>query len=76
MEFTLYTPYKQSITLVSCLPYSSILKMEVTCSSETSDDFQLTARRYIPEDTALHEIGCSCKREVPFAPEYVDGTEK
>jgi hypothetical protein len=29
-------------TLVSCLSYSSTLKMEVTCSSETSVDFQRT----------------------------------
>jgi hypothetical protein len=28
--------------LVSCLAYSSIPKMEVICSSETSDDFQHT----------------------------------
>jgi hypothetical protein len=30
------------------------LKMEATCSSETSVDFQRTIRRYIPEDGALH----------------------
>jgi hypothetical protein len=34
--------------LVSCLAYSSTLKTEVTCSSETSGDFQMTIRRYIP----------------------------
>jgi hypothetical protein len=28
--------------------------MEATCPSETSVDFQLTTRRYIPEDTTLH----------------------
>jgi hypothetical protein len=29
-------------TVVSCLGYFSTLKMEKTCSSETSNDFQLT----------------------------------
>jgi hypothetical protein len=41
-------------TLVSCLAYSSSLKMEGTYSSETSVDFQRAARRYIPEDGTLH----------------------
>jgi hypothetical protein len=40
-------------TLVSSLAYSSILKTKATCSSETLVDFQLTTRRYIPEDTTL-----------------------
>jgi hypothetical protein len=31
------------------LAYSPTLKMEATCSSETSVDFQRTTRRYIPE---------------------------
>jgi hypothetical protein len=35
-----------AFTLVSCLTYSSTLKMAATCSSETSVDFQLTIRRY------------------------------
>jgi hypothetical protein len=39
-----------AFTLVSCLAYSSILKMESTYSSETSVDFQRTTRRYVPED--------------------------
>jgi hypothetical protein len=30
--------------------YSSTLKMEAICSSETSVDFQRTTRRYMPED--------------------------
>jgi hypothetical protein len=34
-------------TLVSCLAYSSTLKMEATCPSETSVDFQRTTWRYI-----------------------------
>jgi hypothetical protein len=40
--------------LVSFLAYSSTLKMVVTCSSETSADFQQTAQLYIPEDRTIH----------------------
>jgi hypothetical protein len=40
--------------LVSWLTYFSTLRMEATCSSETSVDFQRTTRRYIPEDRTLH----------------------
>jgi hypothetical protein len=47
-----------SFTLVSCLTYSSTLKMEVTCSSDTSVDLQRTTRRYIPEDWTLHNHRC------------------
>jgi hypothetical protein len=39
--------------MVSCLAYSSALKMDATCSSETSVYFQRTTRRYIPGDTNL-----------------------
>jgi hypothetical protein len=39
--------------LVSCLAYSLILKMEVTCSSETQVDFQWTTWQYIAEDRTL-----------------------
>jgi hypothetical protein len=38
-----------AFTLVSCSAYSSILKMETICSSETSLDFQRTTQRYNPE---------------------------
>jgi hypothetical protein len=38
----------------SCLVYSSKLKMEATCSSETSVDFQRTTWSYFPEDRSLH----------------------
>jgi hypothetical protein len=41
-------------TLISCLPYSWTLKMEATCSSETSVDFYRSTRRYNPGDT-LHD---------------------
>jgi hypothetical protein len=36
--------------LVSCLAFSSTLKMEATWSSEMSVDFQWTTQRYILED--------------------------
>jgi hypothetical protein len=42
-----------ALTLVLCLVYSSILKVEPTCSSEMSFDFQRTTWRYIPEDKNL-----------------------
>jgi hypothetical protein len=38
-----------SFMLASCLSYSSILKMEITCYSETPVDFLRNTRRYIPE---------------------------
>jgi hypothetical protein len=45
--------------LVSCLAYSSTLKVEVIRSSETSVDFQRITRRYIPEDKrTLHNYRC------------------
>jgi hypothetical protein len=40
-------------TLVSCLAYSSNLKKELICSSETMFGFHQTTRRYIPEDRTL-----------------------
>jgi hypothetical protein len=45
-------------TLASCLAYSSTLKIEATCSSETSVDFQWTTRRYIPENRTLQNRRC------------------
>jgi hypothetical protein len=35
--------------------YSSTLKIEATCSSETSDDFQWTTRRYIPANITIRQ---------------------
>jgi hypothetical protein len=35
------------------LDYSSTLKMEGTCSSETPVDFQRTTRRYMPQDKII-----------------------
>jgi hypothetical protein len=39
--------------LVTCLAFSSILKMKEICSSETSVDFQRTTRQCMPGNTAL-----------------------
>jgi hypothetical protein len=39
--------------LVSCLAYSSTLKMEAICSSKMQDEFQRTAQHYIPESRTL-----------------------
>jgi hypothetical protein len=41
---------RHAYLLVSCLAYSSTLKMDAKYSSETSAGFQRTIRRYIPED--------------------------
>jgi hypothetical protein len=43
---------------VSFLAYSSTLKTEATCSSETSVDFHRTTQRYIPEHVTLHNHRC------------------
>jgi hypothetical protein len=34
--------------LAYCMAYLSTIKIEMACSSETSDDFNRTTRRYIP----------------------------
>jgi hypothetical protein len=39
---------------VSCLDYSSALKIEATCFYRMSVDFQWNMQRYIPEDGAVH----------------------
>jgi hypothetical protein len=47
-----------AFTLVFCPAYFSTLRMESICYSETSVDFQRTTRRYIPEDSTLHNYRC------------------
>jgi hypothetical protein len=44
--------------LVSCLAYSSTLKMEAICFSKMSVDFQHTTWPYAPEDSTLHNHHC------------------
>jgi hypothetical protein len=41
-------------TIVSCLAYSSTLKMEAICSSETWVYFQRTTWHYVPDDSTHH----------------------
>jgi hypothetical protein len=53
------------VMMVSCLAYSSALKMKVTCSSETQIDFQLLTPRYTPEDQSCGNLK-SYEASVPF----------
>jgi hypothetical protein len=43
-----------AFTLVSSVAYSSTMKMEATFSFETSNIFQRTIRRHIPENTTFY----------------------
>jgi hypothetical protein len=43
------TDYMVLVALI----YSSALRMEAVCSSETSEDFYPSKRRYIPEDSII-----------------------
>jgi hypothetical protein len=40
--------------LISCLAYSSALKLEATGSSKILVGFQWTTQRYMPEDRTVH----------------------
>jgi hypothetical protein len=53
-DITLYFP--TVFTLVSCLDYSLILRMEVTSSSETSVEVQFTRRCYMPDNGTIQKI--------------------
>jgi hypothetical protein len=48
-------PLKVSTKPVANRAYSSALKIEAACSSETSGNFQRTARHYIPEERTLYD---------------------
>jgi hypothetical protein len=54
LHFQHFLPH--AFTLVPCLAYSLNLKMEATCSSETSIDFQRTTRRCIQGDITCHMV--------------------
>jgi hypothetical protein len=55
------------ITLVSCLVYSSTLKMGAKCTSERSVGFQWAKQRYIPEDGTLYNHSFeNPKSYIPF----------
>jgi hypothetical protein len=45
-----------AFTLVSCSAYSSTMKIEATCFSETSVDFQWTTRHYIPVNRTVQLV--------------------
>jgi hypothetical protein len=51
-----------SCMLVSCIAYSSILKMGAICSSETLVNFYRTALLYVPENTTfkIHFLARTC----------------
>jgi hypothetical protein len=67
---TMYTVESQRVFQRYVSPPSSVsnkprkiqvwkqVNMEAVCSSETSVDFQRTARRYIPEGGTSHKISC------------------
>jgi hypothetical protein len=44
--------------LLYCVAYSSTLKMEMTCSSETSVEFYRTTLRWFTEDGTFHNHRC------------------
>jgi hypothetical protein len=68
--------------LVFCLFYSSALKMKMTCSAETSVDFQRTTRRYIAEERTLHYHRCQNltfyirSNFIPKRASYISGTKR
>jgi hypothetical protein len=47
--------------LVSCLTSSSTVKMEATCSADTSVEFQWPTQRYIPVDRTLQQESAECE---------------
>jgi hypothetical protein len=63
-DITPYSPLKvnwcfgAAFMLVFCSTYSSALKMEAICFSETSVDFWRTTWCYIPGDSTLHNHCC------------------
>jgi hypothetical protein len=57
-DFTDITDIPTGISLISCVLYSSTLKVEAKYSSETSASFQRIALRYIPVDVTLHTHWC------------------
>jgi hypothetical protein len=67
---------KLAILLATCLlagfaeMFSSTLKMEAICSSETSVSSQQTTRRHIPEDDTLHNHRCENLKSYKLAMGY------
>jgi hypothetical protein len=59
--------------IVSCSAYFYTLKMETICSSETSVDFERTTRRYIPDDSTLHNHRCENLKSYKFILSFLLG---
>jgi hypothetical protein len=55
---TMWQAEPPAFTLVSCSAYSSPLKMEAICSSETSVEFKRTTRPYVPENITFYNHRC------------------
>jgi hypothetical protein len=62
------------LILVSCLAYSSSLKMEATCYPETSVDFRWTTQRYVTEDKPLHNHPSKNLKSYSSAVIYIFGS--
>jgi hypothetical protein len=62
---TLLTEY---FTLVSCLAYSSTLKIKAAYSSETSVDFQRNKWCYIPEGRTVFFLEIPLNIILPYTP--------
>jgi hypothetical protein len=56
---------------VSRTAYSSTLKMNEICSSETSVDFQLSTQRYIPEDRTLQYLYFCGRSKIVLVRNYI-----
>jgi hypothetical protein len=71
-----------ALTLVFCLAYSTTLKMEATCSFETSVDFQRTTRLYTQKierifiATAIRTSNPTISSRVSFIRIYITVTDK
>jgi hypothetical protein len=59
-----------SFILVSYPAYSSAMKMEATCSSEMSVDFQQTTLPHITENSALHTADDLCNLNSRYKLQY------
>jgi hypothetical protein len=66
-NFGLHTKTGGAFMLVSCLAYSSILKMEAICFPEASVVFQRTTQCYTPEDRTLHNHQCEDLKSYNFS---------
>jgi hypothetical protein len=54
----IYNEEKLKLYLKNTIFWDIILKTELICSSEISADFQRTTRRYIPEESTIHNHCC------------------